>query len=109
MKFLPNFLNFISSIEPTWNDLKRLSRKHIEQFIEWLHQYVSCHLKRRNAHPESYVSMNISILSKFLADIQRYEYTIAPEQSVRKLIFPEDKPKLKKNLMTILTISPNQF
>lgn len=97
MKLLPNFLNFISSIEPTWNDLRRLNRKHIEQFMEWLHQYVSCHLKRRNAHPESYILMSISIISKFLADIQRYEYAIAPELSVRKLIFPEDKPKTKKN------------
>lgn len=96
MKLLPNFLNFISSIEPSWNDFRKLSRKHIEQFIEWLHQYVSCHLKRRNAHPESYILMSMSIISKFLADIQRYEYAMAPEHSVRKLIFPEDKPKTKK-------------
>ncbi|NDI33228.1 tyrosine-type recombinase/integrase [Chengkuizengella sediminis] len=96
IRFLPNFLNFISSIEPSWNNISGLSRKHIERFIEWLNQYARSHLKRRNAHPESYISTSLTIISKFLSDIQRYEFAIAPKQSVRKLIFPEDKPKSKK-------------
>ena len=27
------------SLEPTWDDLKRLKRSHIEPYIQWLHEY----------------------------------------------------------------------
>ena len=48
--------------------------------------------------------ISLTRLGKFLEDIQRYEYDIAPETPVRLLIFPEDKPKLRKNQLIKLTI-----
>ena len=44
---------------------------------------------------------------KFLEDIQRYEYDIAPETPVRLLIFPEDKPKLRKKSIDQIDYIPD--
>ena len=52
--------------------------------------------KQKNAHPERYISQNLIYIGKFLEDVHRYGYDIAPEIHVRLLLFPEDKPKLKK-------------
>jgi len=95
MRFLSNFLSFMFSLEPTWMDLKGLKRAHIEQYILWLHEYVKRNLTQKDANPEGYVAMALKISGKFLEDLQRYEYDIAPETHGRLLIFPEDKPKLK--------------
>jgi integrase len=76
--------------------IKDLRRTHIEQYIQWLNEYTKRFLTQKNAHPESYVTSTLDVVGKFLADIQRYEYEIAPEKNVRMLLFPEDKPKLRK-------------
>jgi integrase len=68
----------------------------MEQYIEWLHQNRTHYTKPKNAHPERYISQNLHYVGKFLEDIHRYGYDIAPEIHVRLLLFPEDKPKLKK-------------
>ena len=39
LRVLPQFLSFLFSLEPTWDDLKRLKRSHIEPYIQWLHEY----------------------------------------------------------------------
>lgn len=39
---------------------------------------------------------NLSIVQKFLSDIQIREYDTAPTKNIRILIFPEDKPKIPK-------------
>lgn len=104
---LPPFLNFIFSIEPAWRDLKALKRSHILQYIEWLHKYAQNNIRRKNTHPESYISMSLSNVQKFLEDIQRYEYDIAPETHVRMLIFPEDKPKQKKKSIDQIDYIPD--
>ena len=96
MQCLPNFLTFIFSLEPTWMDLKGLKRSHIKQYILRLHEYSKNNLKRKDAHPERYVTKALNHVGKFIEDIQRYEYDIAPETNVRLLFFPEDKPKLRK-------------
>lgn len=96
LRILPMFVNFIFSSEPTWKDFKSLKRTHVEKYIEHLHEYSKSNLKQRNSHPESYVSGSLSILRKFFEDIQRYEYDMSPETHVRLLIFPEDKPKIRK-------------
>lgn len=93
---LPNFLSFIFSTEPIWNDLKGLKRSHIERYIQWLHEYAKDNIKQKNAHPERYIAISLTILGRFLEDIQRYEYDIAPETPIQLLLFPEDKPKLRK-------------
>lgn len=94
-------------MEPTWKDLKPLRRTHIEKYIEHLHEYAKNNLKKRNAHPASYVMRSLSYLQKFLADIQRYEFDMAPKANVRLLIFPEDKPKLRKKSIEQIDYIPD--
>ncbi|PGV66632.1 tyrosine-type recombinase/integrase [Bacillus sp. R86525] len=104
---LPKFLSFVFSQEPTWNDLKGLKRHHIERYIQWLHEYTKSNLKRKDAHPENYIFKALKITGKFLEDIQRYEYDIAPKTPVRLLLFPEDKPKLRKKSIDQIDYIPD--
>ncbi|ABO68759.1 tyrosine-type recombinase/integrase [Geobacillus thermodenitrificans] len=104
---LPPFIKFIFSLEPTWNDLKQLKRFHMEQYIQWLREYTKKHLKQKNANPERYISESLTTIQKFLGDIQRYEYDIAPETPVKLLIFPEDKPKQKKKSIDRIDYIPD--
>lgn len=96
LKYLPEFLSFVFSLEPIWDDLKGLKRSHMEQYIQLLHEYAKSNLRRKDAHPERYITEGLKIIGKFLEDIQKYEYDIAPEKHVRLLLFPEDKPKRRK-------------
>lgn len=107
LQYISSFFKFIFSLEPTWKDLKLLRRTHIEQYIEHLHEYVKNNLKKRNAHPASYVARSLSYLQKFLADIQRYEFDMAPKANVKLLIFPEDKPKLRKKSIEQIDYIPD--
>ena len=84
MNVIPGFLNFICNLEPLWNDLKDLQRSHILKYIESLHQSAK-KLTKRNSNPESYIKYNLSAVSKFLDDIQRYEYDLAPKTNTRQL------------------------
>lgn len=95
MGVLSPFFTFLFCMEPRWKNLKNLNRTHIEKYIEYVNDH-SNNSKRTNSHPERYVNMALSIIQKFLEDIQRYEYAMAPKKNVRLLIFPEDKPKLRK-------------
>ncbi|WP_033796100.1 tyrosine-type recombinase/integrase [Bacillus pseudomycoides] len=90
---LTKFFSFIFSLEPTWNDLKDLKRSHMELYIQWLHEDTK---NKGIENPERYISEGLKLISKFLGDIQKYEYDIAPTTNVRLLIFPGDKPKVKK-------------
>ncbi|MBP1931845.1 integrase [Ammoniphilus resinae] len=105
--YIPMFISFILSIEPTWRDLKALRRSHIERYIEWLHEYAHNNIKRKDAHPELYISTSLKCVSKFLEDIQRYDYDTAPETPVRRLILPEDKPKEKKKSIDQIDYIPD--
>lgn len=96
LNYLPSFFSFIISLEPSWIDLKALQRAHMEKYIQWLNEYAKNNLKRKNSHPEHHVLKSLTVIGKFLEDIQLYEYNIAPKKNVRLLLFPEDKPKLKK-------------
>lgn len=107
LNLLSSFLTFIFSQEPTWSDLKGLKRLHMEQYIKWLHEYANSSLKQKNSHPEEYINKSLKIIGKFLEDIQRYEYNIAPETHVRLLLFPEDKPKRKKKSIDQIDYIPD--
>lgn len=96
MQAVPKFLNFIIEIEPDWNDLKGLERKHIERFLEYLRQYSEVNLTQKGANSKSFILRNVSWVYTFLKDIQRLEYDIAPEKSTSKLLFTEDYPTLDK-------------
>ena len=107
LRFLPNFLNYICELEPTWNDLKGLERKHILKYIEWLNIYSKKNLTQKNANPKYYISKSLSTIQKFLSDIQLREYDIAPIKNVRVLIFPEDKPKVPKKSVDQIDYVPD--
>ena len=87
LRFLPNFLNYICELEPTWNDLKGLERNHILKYIEWLNVYTKENLTQKNANPKKYVSECLKCIQKFLSDIKLREYDIAPIKNVKVLIF----------------------
>jgi integrase len=106
LKFLPKFINFIFLIEPLWEDFRELKRHHIEQYILWLNQYTKKNIQK-NAHPESYISENLKCTQKFIEDIQRFEYEIAPEKHARLLFFPEDKPKRRKKSIDQIDFIPD--
>ncbi|HDR7632038.1 TPA: tyrosine-type recombinase/integrase [Bacillus mycoides] len=105
--YFSRFVSFIFSLEPSWTDLKRLNRSHIEQYILWIHEYAKNNLKQKNAHPEKYINYGLVVIGKILTDIQRYEYDIAPETDVRLLLFSEDKPKLKKKSVDQIDYIPD--
>ena len=107
LNYLPKFFTFLFALEPTWKDLKSLKRIHIIKYIEYLHKYAKNSLKRRDSHPENYVSRSLSTLQKFLEDIQRYEYEMAPKTHVRLLSFPEDKPKSRKKSIDQIDYIPD--
>jgi len=107
MKSLTSFFTFIFTLEPVWQDLKPLKRKHIEKYIEYLHEYSQTQLTKRNAHPEMYIQKALFIVGKFLEDIQRYEYEMASEVHARLLVFPEDKPKLRKKSIEQIDYIPD--
>lgn len=107
LQVLPKFFSLVFNLEPTWNDLRGLRRSHIEHYIQWLHEYSKTNLVQKNAHPERHILGSLKIIEKFLGDIQRYEYNIAPETSVKLLIFPEDKPKLRKKSIDQIDFIPD--
>ena len=96
LQYIPPFMNYICELEPTWNDLKNLQRQHILKYIEWLNIYAKENLTQKKATPKRYIARALSIIQKFLSDIQVREYGIAPIKNVRILIFSEDKPKVPK-------------
>ncbi len=104
---LSKFLSFVFSQEPTWENLKGLKRSHMEQYIQWLHEYAKSNVKQKNAHPEHFISNTLVYVGQFLEDIQRYEYDIAPETHVQLLLFPEDKPKLRKKSVDQIDYIPD--
>ena len=40
MTHIPRFINFITELEPRWNDFKNLNQLHIEKYVEWVNLYV---------------------------------------------------------------------
>ncbi|PFM43773.1 transposase [Bacillus cereus] len=93
VRTLTKFFSFIFSLETTWNDLKDFKRPHMEQYIQWLHKDTK---NKGIDPPERYISEELKRINKFLGDIQKYEYEIAPNTNIRLLFFPGDKPKVKK-------------
>ncbi|EJS45154.1 tyrosine-type recombinase/integrase [Bacillus mycoides] len=96
LKVVPPFLNFISKLEPDWNDLRGLTREHIEEYLEHLRHYAKSSIKQKNANPKAHIFHNIRVVCKFLKDTQRFDYSIAPEKSTSKLLYDKDYPKLDK-------------
>lgn len=104
---IPLFVNYICELEPTWDDFKCLERQHIEKYLKWLNIYAKENLTQKNANPKSYISKVLSIIQKFLSDIQIRNYDIAPIKNVRVLIFPEDKPNIPKKSIDQIDYVPD--
>ncbi|MGE9752723.1 tyrosine-type recombinase/integrase [Bacillus inaquosorum] len=100
--WIGKFLNYVSNMEPTWKDLRLLSRQHIEGYIEWLSQYVKSHT-RKDANPNRYKRQSLTAVNQFIRDLHFYNNSeIAPNSPVDLLILPGDKPrKVKKSHETI--------
>lgn len=107
LKYLPSFFSFVFSKEPTWRDLQSLKRSHMEQYIQWLHKYAKDNSKRKDNHPEHHVEKALKCVGKFLVDIQDMEYDMAPKTPVRRLLFPQDRPKLKKKSIDEIEYIPD--
>ena len=80
------FLKFINERFASWNHLKQLSRKDMEDYFSWLHTFVEGKI---NTEKDNLISLRI-----FLEYIQKAEYEQAPLKPVILLIFKEDVPKL---------------
>ncbi|PEJ56785.1 transposase [Bacillus sp. AFS002410] len=93
---VPRFFNFISELEPNWSSLNGLTRLHIEKYLEFLRHHAHNNIKNKNANPKKYIFNNLVLVYTFLKDIQRYDYSIAPEISSSKLLYSEDYPMLDK-------------
>ncbi|HEF5709321.1 TPA: tyrosine-type recombinase/integrase [Bacillus cereus] len=96
LRFVPRFLNFISQLEPNWSNLNNLTRKHIENYLEYLHYYAKNNLKYKKTNPKQHIFDSLKCVYTFLQDIQRFEYSIAPVKSTSRLLYSEDYPKLDK-------------
>jgi len=105
--YLPAFISFILSLEPTWNDLNKLQRTHMERYIQFLHEHAKNNPRQKNANPEHYVQLGLKIVGKFLTDMQELKYDIAPEIPIRRLLFPKDKPKLRKKSIDEIDYIPD--
>jgi integrase len=96
LRFVSRFLNFISQLEPNWSNLNMLTRKHIENYLEYLHYYAKNNLKYKKTNPKQHINDSLKCVYTFLRDIQRFEYSIAPKKSTSRLLYSEDYPKLDK-------------
>ncbi|MBB6454555.1 integrase [Salirhabdus euzebyi] len=92
---LSQFFRFIHKLNPKWRDIRGLKRHHIVKYIEYLHTYITKR-KGEKSNPEMSVAKALVIVEKFIYDIQRYGYKIAPKIDVKYLLFPEDIPRSKR-------------
>ncbi|URN84968.1 tyrosine-type recombinase/integrase [Acetobacterium wieringae] len=82
---LRTFFNYINEKEPKWNDLTKLTRKHMEDYICFVHEY--------SEGTTTVAQRNLIQLKAFLEYIERSECDEAPEKPSSHLIFKEDIPK----------------
>lgn len=87
-----NSINF-TVIKNKYLDLKRAD---ILNYYEYLNKYIEENLTNRNSNPNTYKITAISNINRFLCDIQLKDFSIAPSEDIRKLIYKEDKPSREK-------------
>lgn len=107
MQYLPTivkFLNYISDIEPFWEDLSKLDRKHIEGYIEWLNRNYNGKSEDNKA---KYNRRSINIIDTFLSDIQIREFSLSPTKDIKRLIFPTDKPVIPRKSADSINYIPD--
>ncbi|MFA9377024.1 MAG: tyrosine-type recombinase/integrase [Lachnotalea sp.] len=82
------FFRYINRVEPKWQEINNLKRRHMEGFIH--------DLLTQNPGPSGRLKYLI-IIRQFLAYSQVAEYPEAPTMFYEKLIFPEDMPKIPQH------------
>ena len=92
MNVLSKFFSFLNEMEDKRIELKYIDRYHIEAYIHYLHEYAN-QFEHRGANPERYIASSLRVVKKFLKDLQKYEYDIAPLKNIDHLIYIEDIPK----------------
>lgn len=90
------FLNYISTIEPTWNDLNKLNRSHIEQYLLFLRESIQNYRKQKNSNATEFIRRSIKTTYSFIRDIESFEYPEAPIIPTRILLYREDNVKETK-------------
>lgn len=82
------FFNFIHEKYPNWNDLSLLSRKDMENYLEW---------QRIDQEQQQKVQQNhLVTLRVFLETIEKLQYAESPKIPTSLLLFKEDIPRLPK-------------
>jgi integrase len=94
---LTPFFRFIAIKHPNWINLNGLSRKDIEEYINYISNQP---MGRSSSHKSSEMTDEsiwryISTLENYLFFIQRYEWNEGPHKPIRNLIYQEDRPKIK--------------
>ncbi|MBT2681807.1 tyrosine-type recombinase/integrase [Bacillus sp. ISL-35] len=88
------FINYILAAEPSWTSFKYLERKHIEKYLDWLKN--ETRKDKKITHFEHHINTNLHYITQFLEDISTYNQADCPLKPVSLLVFPEDRPSLKK-------------
>ncbi len=70
MSFIPPFLDFIFTLEPDWNNLVMLTRRHIEKYLEKLIKEVK--IKQRVTNSRHHIIKSVSAFKKFFRDYKRF-------------------------------------
>ena len=78
------FLQFIADAEPKWTNLRQLTRRHIENFIQ---QYLNTFPSKTRRQLDKLLSTR-----NFLLRIQQFNYPESPLLPVPSLFFHEDIP-----------------
>lgn len=85
-------LNFFSEKYPHWTDLKDLTSKDIEAYME----YLTAEATSKSSNPAKYIRQNLVIFRTFLEDVQTYEWGIAPKKAIGSIIHEDFLPSLPK-------------
>lgn len=93
---ISRFLNFIYQIEPTWRTLQLIDRSHIEKYISIVHKYAAENPTGRIKNPKYHVHNELTIINRFLTELQVRENEMAPQKNVASLMFSYDKPTVPK-------------
>ncbi|EJR99269.1 tyrosine-type recombinase/integrase [Bacillus mycoides] len=80
------FLNYIYEKYPSWNNLSLLSRKDMENYLEW--QKID-----QEQHPKAQRNYLIT-LRVFLETTEKFQYAESTEIPISLLLFKEDLPRL---------------
>lgn len=93
-RYVLKFICYLQDIEPSWDDLRKLTREHINQYLNFIDVYSKNELNHNLANSSKYISKSLAYTKKFLTDIYNKEYKIAPEIDIKKLTLYLDKPKI---------------